>query len=142
MKFKILKVTLAKSCQNYGSTVNIQSEYTPLTLTPLRSCEGLPAVPEQGSGERMVFPDAAASSPLALNGNRVNPLKVHPSAAETRQSRAGEWREGTRGRRRKEKRQQQAVRRKSAAGQCCSLHAERAKQTVEFRLGFHCDLEH
>lgn len=64
-----------------------------IVLTPdpkhLQSCEGLPAVPEQGSGERVVFPDATASSPLPLNGNRVNPLKVHPSAAVTRQSRAG-----------------------------------------------------
>lgn len=79
----------------------------------------------------MVFPDAAASSPLPLNGDRVNPLKVHPSAAVTG---PGSGREGTKGRRRKEKRQR-AVRRKSAAGQCCSLHAEREKQTRMFRPG-------
>lgn len=100
------------------------------------SREGLPAIPEQGSGERVVSPGAAASSPLPLNGNCVNPLKVHPSAAVTRQSRAGRWREGSEERRRKEKRQQQAVRRKSAAAQCCSHHAERAKQTVGLRLFF------
>lgn len=82
----------------------------------------------------MVSPGAAASSSLPLNGHRVNPLKVHPSAAVTRQSRAGRWREGTGERRRKEKRQQQAVRRKSAAAQCCSHHAERAKQIVGLRL--------
>lgn len=78
----------------------------------------------------MVFPGATTSSSLALNGHRVNPLKVHPLAAVTRQSRAGRWREGTDGRRRrrKEKRQQQAVRRKGAVGQCCSRHAEKAKQ--------------
>lgn len=85
----------------------------------------------------MVFPGAAAGSPLPLNGHGVNPLKVHPSAAVIRQSRAGRWREGTKGRRRKEKRQQQAVRRKSAAGQSCSHHAERAKQTVRLRLAFY-----
>lgn len=59
---------------------------------------GHPAVPEQRSGERVVSPGAAASSPLPLNGHRVNPLKVHPSAAVTRQSegvgvRGGEWEE-------------------------------------------------
>lgn len=67
----------------------------------LQTCERLPAVPEQGSGERVVSPGAAASSPLPLNGHRVNPLKVHPSAAVTRQSmgwegegrRGGEWEE-------------------------------------------------
>lgn len=80
----------------------------------------------------MVFPGAATSSSLALNGHRVNPLKVHPSAAVTRQSRAGRRREGTVGKRRKEKRQR-AVRRKSADGQCCSNRAERAKQTVRLR---------
>ena len=37
----------------------------------------------------MVFPGAAPSSSLALNGHRVNPLKVHPPAVVTRQSRAG-----------------------------------------------------
>lgn len=52
----------------------------------------------------MVFPGATASSSLALNGHRVNPLKVHPSAAVTRQSRAGRWREVTGGNRKKEKR--------------------------------------
>lgn len=60
-------------------------------------------------------PGAATSSPLPLNGHSVNPLKVHPSAAATRQSGARRWREGTAGRRRREKRQQQAVRKKSAA---------------------------
>lgn len=79
-------------------------------------------------------PGAAASSPLPLNGHRANPLKVHPSAAVTRQSGAGRWREGTEGRGRKEKRQQQAVRRKSAAAQCCSHRAWRAKQTVRIRF--------
>jgi len=77
----------------------------------------------------MVLPDAAASSPLPLNGNRVNPLKVHPSAAVTRQSE-----KGPKGRRRKEKRQQQAVRRKGAAGQRCRRHAERAKQRGLYTL--------
>lgn len=64
----------------------------------LRVVRGRPAVPEQRSGERVVSPGAAASSPLPLNGHRVNPLKVHPSAAVTRQSeevgvRGGEWEE-------------------------------------------------
>lgn len=67
------------------------------------SC-GLPVVPEQGSGERVVSPGAAASSPLPLNGHGVNPLKAHPSAAATRQRGARRWREGTAGRRRREKR--------------------------------------
>lgn len=84
----------------------------------------------------MVSPGAAASSPLPLNGNCVNPLKVHPPAAVTRQSRTGRWREGAEERRGKEKRQQQTVRRKSAVAQCCSHHAERAKQTVGLRLVF------
>lgn len=57
----------------------------------------LPVVPEQGSGERVVPPGAAASSPLALNGHSVNPLKAHPSAAATGQRRARRWREGTAG---------------------------------------------
>lgn len=78
------------------------------------SC-GLPEVPEQGSGEGVVPPGAAASSPLPLNGHSVNPLKVYPSAAAARQSSTRRWREGTAGRRRREKRQQQAVRKKSAA---------------------------
>lgn len=78
----------------------------------------LPVVPEQGSGERVVPPGAAASSPLPLNGYSVNPLKVHPSAAATGQSGARRWREGTAGRRRREKRKQQAVRKKSAAARC------------------------
>lgn len=80
----------------------------------------LPIVPEQGSGERVVPPGAAASSPLPLNRYSVNPLKVHPSAAATRQSGARRWREGTAGRRRRrrEKREQQAVRKKSAAARC------------------------
>lgn len=33
-----------------------------------------------------MFPGAAAGSSLALNGHRVNPLKVHPPAAVTGQS--------------------------------------------------------
>lgn len=46
----------------------------------------------------MVFPGAAASSSLALNGHRVNPLKVYPSAAVTRQSRVRKGRRaGTEG---------------------------------------------
>lgn len=45
----------------------------------------------------MVLPDAAPSSSLALNGHRVNPLKVHPPAVVTRQSRPGRWWGGTEG---------------------------------------------
>lgn len=68
-------------------------------------------------------PGAAASSPLPLNGHSVNPLKVHPSAAATRQSGARRWREGTAERRRREKRQQQAVRKKSAVARYRGDHA-------------------
>lgn len=62
---------------------------------------------------------AAASSPLPLNGHRVNPLKVHPSAAVTRQSeavgvRGGQWRRREK-RRRRRRRQQEAVSGKSEA---------------------------
>lgn len=48
----------------------------------------------------MVPPGAAASSALPLNGHRVNPLKVHPSAAVTGQSEAVGVRGGQRRRRR------------------------------------------
>lgn len=36
-----------------------------------------------------MFPDAVACSPLPLNGDSVNPLKVHSPAAVTSQDRAG-----------------------------------------------------
>lgn len=84
-----------------------------------RTPRGGPAVPEQRSGERVVPPGAAAaSSPLPLNGHRVNPLKVHPSAAVTRQSGAVGVRGGQRRRRgekRRRRRQQEAVSGKSEA---------------------------
>lgn len=43
-----------------------------------------------------MFPGAAPCSPLPLNGHCVNPLKVNPPAAVTRQSRTTRWREETR----------------------------------------------
>lgn len=65
----------------------------------------------------MVLPGATASSTLALNGHRVNPLKVHPPAAVDGQSR--EWEEEREedraGKRRKERRKEQAVRKETAA---------------------------
>lgn len=84
-------------------------------------------------------PGTAASSPLPLNGHRVNPLKVHPSAAVTRQSDGvgiggGEWEEQKR--RRKEKRQGEPVSRKSeAAARRSSRHAEGVK-AEDLGLGF------
>lgn len=92
---------------------------------------GRPAVPEQRSGERVVSPGAAARSPLPLNGHRVNPLKVHPSAAVPRQSeevgvRGGEWEEKKGEGERKDK--QEPVSGKSEAG------AQRGSEAEDLRL--------
>lgn len=109
------------------------------TPSRLRGVRGGPAVPEQRSGERVVSPGAAASGPLPLNGHRVNPLKVHPSAAVTGQSEGvgiggGEWEEQKR--RRKEKRQGEPVSGKSeAAARRSSRHAEGVK-AEDLGLGF------
>lgn len=85
-----------------------------------------PGVPEQSSGERVVFPGAAPCSPLPLNGHCVNPLKVNPPAAVTRQSRTTRWREGTR--KGKKKREKTTGNEKEMCS--CGSHAERAKQIV------------
>lgn len=43
-----------------------------------------PAVPEQGSGERLMSSEPTSPCTVTLNGHSVNPLKVHPPAAVAR----------------------------------------------------------
>lgn len=79
----------------------------------------------------MVFPDAAAGSPVPLYRHSINPFKVHSPAAVTP---AGQGRKVARRDREKKggkkKQKQEVTKEKNAAGQRCShLHAERAKQT-------------
>lgn len=80
-------VTFGQECDNQPKRKKKKAlKETRFHTSRLRATRGRPAVPEQRSGERVVSPGAAASGPLALNGHRVNPLKVHPSAAATGQS--------------------------------------------------------
>lgn len=83
-----------------------------------------PAVPEQGSGERLMPSEPAPPCAVTLNGHSVNPLKVHPPAAVARHKE-------TESRSRREKDKKNRVKRVSRTGNKSTRARKQDKQKRE-----------